>query len=178
MKKTDKLDNEFKIFKESALRICALPFYDCGETEEVKKYMEGYPIDPNNNNEWLRDIKKWSAEGKKIIRIIVLPTIENDYNKWIMRVIEANAVAGEEIVFISEKEYIKLLDGKESSDYWIFDNERIAKMYYDDKNDYTHCEIITDNLENYIDLFDILYKKSIPLTDVLKKIRENFKIIL
>ncbi len=178
MTKQDKLDNEFVNFKESALRICALPFYDCGETEEVKKYMEGYPIEQNINSEWLDDIRKWSSEGKKIIRVIVLPTVENNYNKWTMRVMELNALAGEEIVFISETNYLKILDVKESSDYWIFDKTRIAKMFYDDKNDYTHCEILTNNIDSYIELFNIIYKNSVPFIEVLKKTRENFKIIM
>ncbi|MDD3341606.1 MAG: hypothetical protein PHN72_05425 [Bacilli bacterium] len=178
MSKKDLLDTEFDNFKETAYRICALPYYDCGETEEVQKYMQGFPMGEDSNKEWRADVKTWTSEGKKIIRIIVLPAKQTDYNKWMLRIAELNTLAGEEIYYLDEAKYDELLKGENSSDFWIFDNERVSKMFYDDKNDYINSDLIASDTQKYIDLFWLLQKNSTPLYEVLKKTRENLKVIL
>lgn len=136
------------------------------------------PIEQSTNIEWRNDVKNWASKGRKIIRIIVLPNKETDYNKWVLRVLELNALSGEEIVFISEKDYLKFLNGKQSSDFWIFDESKVIKLFYDDNNDYTYSETITNNLNDYLDLFNVLYKNGTPLIEVLRKTRKNSKIIM
>lgn len=168
----DALDMKFEKFKESALRVCALPYYGCDEEKQVENFINGLPIPEDANIDWRNYVKRVSSEGKKIIRIIVVENPVNDYDKWILRISELNELAGEEILFISKDKYLKILGKRDSHDYWIFDRKEVAVMYYDCNNDYTHFETSHD-VDYYLNLFNELYKEGIPLKDIFKKVRGN-----
>lgn len=168
----DEFDKKFEEFKKSALRLCTLPYYGIDDDKNVKNFINGYSVPEDINREWRDYVKRITSEGKKIIRIIVAENPLNDYKKWILRISELNVLAGEEILFISFDKYLKILDKRASHDFWIFDKKEIAVMFYDENNDYIYFET-KDNVEDYLDLFNEIYKEGTPLIDIFKKVRGN-----
>lgn len=90
-----------------------------------------------------------------------------------------NEQAGEEYLIIKENDYNNILNKyKLYGDFWIFDKKRIMKLFYDQNNDFTHNEITTKNTKKYIDFYNELLTKTIPLKEVLIKFRKNIKEII
>lgn len=167
------LDDSF-VFEKSALRVSALPYYDCGDLVFVKKYMDGEILDESFNEEWHNDLKNWSKAGKKIQRIRVLPTEFTDYNRFEVMAYQMNILAGEEYFFINEKQYNLILkDYNLSGDFWILDDYKVLKLIYDDKNDYVRTEVDIENVDKYLAFYNKLLENTFSSKEWLSKIRSS-----
>lgn len=176
----DKFDEYFK-FEKSALRLEVLPYYRCGETQSVKDYMNGLPFNVNQYKEWNDFLESCKKQNKIVKKIRVLPDKINDYNLFELRTFENNHLHGGEECYVSVKIYNEILNKykiKSCQEYWLLDDKDVLLMFYDDDNDYKYCKKTKENLELYCNIIHDLEKKSTPLEEVLKKTRENIKIIV
>lgn len=133
-KQIDKFNEAFDSFKSSAVRLETLPYYDIeatGESESYRKYLNGEVDRSYESDEWLQKLKDWTANGKTVKRIRVLP-VESKWNPYLNFEIDTgypfNAECGEEIVFVREEE----LEPEDiENDFWILDGKTAIIMKYD-----------------------------------------------
>ena len=171
--------DEMFVFENEALRLSVLPFYDCGEIEDVKSFMNGKTFDDSFNKEWRDSLAAWKKEGKNIQRIRVLPEKTNDYNRYETMVWIFNSLAGEEHLFIKESDYKEILNSFNlNGDFWILDKTKVLALYYDKNNDYMGSKIITENSDKYLEFYNNLLDKCLPLETVLKNVRQNINEII
>ncbi|MGH3519819.1 MAG: DUF6879 family protein [Haloechinothrix sp.] len=72
-----------------------------------------------------------NAAGKRFERIRVLPDPLTEYLWWEMHIAHHNAAAGEDIRVLDEEQRVEL--GLPGEDFWLFDDDRVALMRYDNR---------------------------------------------
>jgi len=172
----ENLEKAFSEFNKTALRIEALPEYhiEGGEWEEYEKYRKGLPIQGYSNQEWIDQLETWRKEGKTISRIRIVPEALNDYLRYEIKwCFPINWDAGEDIKIVGQNEYESHISSSTKGDYWIFDNDLVLQMNYDDKGKFIIAELNEDQFRSkkIIELSNRLGNISIPYMEYTKILR-------
>lgn len=168
------MENLFKNFKQSALRIETLPLYkEDMEDIEYYNFINGEPVE-YGDKEWIGNLKRWTSQGKIIKRIRIVSDILTTYEKYEFFCYHKNCLAGEKIFVMPRNEYEKIVDRKDRFDYWIFDESTICKINYNNEGRYLGYTIIEEDAKKYVDLFYLLEKQRIfDYKEVIKKINNS-----
>lgn len=166
----------FSEFTIEAFRLETLPIFKVGtEWEEFQRYLAGEILRNNEWTEWQDTIKKWTSEGKKILRVRVIPDkitpyIQFEINNYYWR----NVDSGEEIFFIKEKEFIKRFN-EVPNDFWMFDNKIVINMQYSNEGEYLGAKLLED--KSKLKVLSTIRNNSkeigIPFTDFLAELRKK-----
>jgi len=173
----DVFEEMFGGFEVSAFRVETLPVYhiEGSEWEEFEQYKEGVPIEGFANQDWIEDVRAWSSAGKEIKRIRVIPPMLTEYLRYELEwCFPKNLLAGEVIKAVSQRTCEQLVTPETKGDFWMFDQEYVLKMEYDEEGRYLREKLISEPelVDPYVTLFMKLERKSVPYTDVIRQIRE------
>jgi hypothetical protein len=131
-----------RLFKREAWRLELLDEYDEPATRErVARFKAGEPIDRAPREWWLDMVRKTRAAGGSVGRVHVLGPL-NDYLRYELACYEQNAEAGEDTRLMSRHQAADL--GLPDFDFWLFDGETAAVMYYGERGAFLRAEIVTD----------------------------------
>lgn len=148
--------NVFEKFKKTAFRVEMQPVYDISiEQKNFTGFKNGYPLDPKDNIEWIESIKNWVQDGKEIKRVRVIDEQLSLYEKYEFICYHKNDAVGEKINVISRQEYNRIADKDLHGDFWIFDDEFVAKLIYEKDGKFLKLDIIEekDLVKRYSKLF-------------------------
>lgn len=129
-------------FTRTAFRVEAIDVYDVEtDGDDVARYLSGEPEpDPARKKAWLDQLRAENAAGKHRSRVHILRTPLNDYLRYECEWGYAyNVQAGEEIRILDLTE-AALPDGLILEEFWLFDNERVLLMHYDEKGHFVGGE--------------------------------------
>lgn len=125
----------FRFYRRTAFRLEVQPVYTVvGEQETFARFLAGRPQPPTEVPyiaDWLNQIKEVTSEGRQVQRVRVVDDPPTDYQRWEGWVGRWNIAAGEIIRYITRPQAIAIgipLD----YDWWLFDDERLAIMRFDD----------------------------------------------
>lgn len=137
----------FRYFKDSAWRLEVQPSYLVEyEQPAFAEFLKGNLIEPPELDwyrPWLDQIRATTAEGRRIGRVRVMPEPLTDYARWEIWAGQWNVEAGEDIRYLSKRRAVEI-GLPLSSDWWLFDSERLAMMKFDQDGRPLGGEIVID----------------------------------
>lgn len=141
-------ENLFSSFKESAFRLQTLPTYDVEfEKADFARFKAGKPCGTDRMAaSWYRTINQHVEAGRQWENIHLLPRKLTPYLRYLIDwgyVFQSSA--GADIAFIfKEKAKDEWLNVR---DFWLFDNQQLVWMHYDEANKYLGATFSTEHSE-------------------------------
>jgi hypothetical protein len=131
------------LFARSAYRLELLDWYTTPATEQrLARFLDGEKVTAAERAAWLSTIRSARDAGKTMSRVHVIAEPLTDYLRYELACYESSAEAGEDIRILPAGVASGLdLPG---FDYWLFDDERAAVMYYGERGAWLRTEIVTD----------------------------------
>lgn len=134
----------FRSFDRTAVRLETRERYDGpGYEELLSRFLAGKPDDFEWLRSWLDQVRELTAGGRTFRRVRVVSVPLSNYNRWALAVSEHNNAAGEDIRYLNRDQ----AEGIPDFDYWVFDDERIAKICCDECDWVLGAEIVNDQAE-------------------------------
>jgi len=154
------MEKFFAGFKKYAFRLELLQEYDVGcEREDFENFKRTGNVSGEDLMDWHLTIENAKIRGAFMSRVHVVKRPFCDYLRYEIEACKYNAVAGERILFLDFEEFDKL-DLRIKFDYWLFDDEVVLKMVYDEEGKFLCYEEIRGDLKLYIELKDKLLSAS------------------
>jgi hypothetical protein len=177
----DILDECFRSFRHSALRLETLPAYSVsGEAERIEAWREGRarPERSVRTSEYLREVAANVLAGRERTRVRVVDHPLSEYCRYQMAAYIESAAAGEQIRIVvrgggSEQ---ARQDLEIVRDFWFFDHgtehERAVLLHYDAKGAPTGAHLATEpDLASCRKLWATAYKHSVHINEYLASAR-------
>ncbi|MBV9164269.1 MAG: hypothetical protein JO281_22595 [Pseudonocardiales bacterium] len=155
--------------KQSAFRLETLPQYLVpGEEADFSAWKAGEPLPPRTteNNELLARIQQDAARGFRRYRVHILDQPLTAYLRFELYSYLESVAAGSEIYVVDRDDHPDLTDLHE--DFWLFDDEIVVRMIYDDEGRFLYPELI-DDIEFYRGMRDTALQHSESVTDYLAR---------
>ncbi|MEO5927856.1 MAG: DUF6879 family protein [Patescibacteria group bacterium] len=126
------LEEAFRTFQRYAFRLEMLGYYDVEEErEDYQCFLNGEAVSERKNEPWCSQVREFTAEHKDVSRIRILPAHLNPYIRYELEWgYPYSAEAGELIWLVPYTGYELVPDS--ISDFWLFDDEHVFAMQYDD----------------------------------------------
>jgi hypothetical protein len=139
----DRAFGDGSLFARSAYRLELLDEYDSQTTRvRVAQFLAGEPDDPRVRAYWDKVVGDARAAGKVMRRVHVVAEPMTDYLRFELAFYRGSVAAGEDIRILPAG----LATGLDLPhfDYWLFDAQRAAVMYYGDRGAWLRTELVTD----------------------------------
>ncbi|HEV7453312.1 MAG TPA: hypothetical protein VGO16_18425 [Pseudonocardiaceae bacterium] len=131
----------FHTFEHTAFRLETRDqYYSPSETEALRQFVEGEPVDFGWFQNWLTMIREATAEGRRFSRVRVVSVPLTDYSSFGVFCSKRTNAAGEDIRYLTRDQAADLPD----YDYWLFDSRLLVKMHFDDEENFLGGEVIED----------------------------------
>lgn len=156
------------LFARSAYRLETLNEYDSPETRiRVARFLAGEPDLPQIRAYWDQVISEARQAGKIMQRVHVVSEPLTDYLRFELACYEFSVEAGEDIRILPATATADL--DLPSFDYWLFDEQRAAVMYYGRRGTWLRTEIVTDPefIADCREWRDAALSRAIPLSNYL-----------
>lgn len=133
----------FRSFTRSAVRLETRPVY-AAEDERVpfQRFLERRPVPLGWFEPWLRDVALATSEGRQFRRVRVYGEPLTDYMQFELWTCQYNVEAGEDIRYLPV-EFVQDLN-LPGYDYWLFDDELLALMYFTEAGEPTGAQLVED----------------------------------
>lgn len=167
------LSEAFSKFKRSAKRLELFQEYHMAgqEWDSYQKYLRGefVPIF-DDLKEWNEQLLEYKKQGKMVERIRLIKVPVSSYLKFEIDIgYLPSSLYGQQVKFILEKDFDLLNVDHLKNDFWIFDDEIVFEMLYDENGAFCDSKRIDGILEKK--LYNSLCKKAKPLEAVAKQMR-------
>ncbi|WP_200834568.1 DUF6879 family protein [Amycolatopsis alkalitolerans] len=134
----------FQTFEHTAFRLETRDQYtSANETEALRQFVAGEPVDMGWFQNWLTMIRQATAEGKRFSRVRVVTVPLTDYSRFGVFCSGYTNDAGEDIRYLDRTQAGELPD----YDYWLFDSRLLVRMRFADNETFLGGEIIEDSAE-------------------------------
>jgi len=139
----DAFDRLFASVRRSAYRLETRDFYDVPvEREGYRRFLAGEDPGTDWFESWLQVIRQAAAEGRRFERVRVAREPLTDYLRFELWATRYNVEAGEDMRYLDADRAAEL--GLPDYDYWLFDDDRLVRMYFDSGGRMERADIITD----------------------------------
>ncbi|WP_243769932.1 DUF6879 family protein [Amycolatopsis acidicola] len=134
----------FRTFEHTAFRLETRDEYkSSNETEALRQFVAGEPVDMGWFQNWLSMIREATAEGKRFARVRVVTVPLTDYSRFGVFCSGFTNEAGEDIRYLDRAHADELPD----YDYWLFDSRLLVRMRFADDETFLGGEVIDDPAE-------------------------------
>ncbi len=161
----------FDDFRHQVFRLETLDFYDSkSERVPLERFRAGLPQDPSWLGPWADRVRAINRRGASIGRVHVVSEPLTEYVIFEMTcAYPSNIDAGEEIAILPRPTAEKL--GVPDGDYWLFDDERVGRMVYDDDGALTHVDVTSDPVvvDEYVHWRQVCRANAVPLRQYLPR---------
>lgn len=156
-------------FRESAFRLELFDRYDVTqEAEPFRRFLAGQHVDPSWREPWAGLVREETQAGKRMSRVHVVTEPLSDYLRFeITCGYPPNVAAGEDIRILRLNDHPRIV--LPDRDFWLFDDNRVAEMDYDQNGGFHGGYSITDPsvVMRYRRARDLAMQLSVPLADYL-----------
>lgn len=172
----DDFNAMFASVRRSAFRLETRDRYDVGtEAERVRRFLAGDPDEGYLRAEhgWGAMTRAAAAAGSPFQRVRVVTVPLGDYSRYALWSAQGNLAAGEEIRYLDRDQADALgLPVRPPHDAWLFDDERVAVLHFDDEDHLLGAELLDDptTVEGHQVWRDIAWKASVSRDEFLRSL--------
>lgn len=139
----DEFDRLFASVERTAYRLETRDFYDVPvERAGYQRFLAGNDPGTDWFQPWLTIIRTATAAGRRFERVRVAREPLSDYLRFELWACRYNVEVGEDMRYLDVHRASDL--GLPDYDYWLFDDERLVRMDFNDVGRLERAEIITD----------------------------------
>jgi hypothetical protein len=156
----------FESFRRSAFRLECLPTYQVPQDVQwLRRFRAGDERPQERDNRpWLTTVRSAIERGARMQRVRIVQTPLTEYQRFQLSWgYPENTAAGEEI-YILDKEPPGLL----SVDFWLFDDEQVIVLEYDDEGRFLR-PVVAETVAPYRQARDMALKSSVPFREYLAR---------
>lgn len=165
----EEMDRILEGCRRSAFRLETLPQYLVeSEAASFEAWRAGKPEPARTpeNSAWLAELQEIVARGIRWYRVRILDYPLADYSRFELGSYRESQAVGQETLVADRAEHLELADMHE--DYWLFDDEIVARMVYDEEGHFIRPERITDTAK-YLEMRETAMKCAEPLERYLAR---------
>jgi hypothetical protein len=152
----------FETFTRSAFRLECLPTYEVPQDVQwLRRFREGETRPQERDNRpWLQTVRNAKARGARMQRVRLIEQSLTEYQRFQFSWgYPENTAAGEEISILDHRP-----DGLLLVDFWLFDDETVVVLEYDDDGRFLR-PLIAETVEPYRQARDIALKSATPFRE-------------
>jgi hypothetical protein len=158
-------------FRVSAFRLECRQHYDNPtERKWFARYLQTgeVPVFSPDNDTWCKLVSEAQVAGKTVQRVHLVQEPPSDYVRFELACQWASLDAGEDIrviAFRDDAEAHPLGDHGHRGDFWLFDDETVVELDYDQEGRFLGARQVQESVEYYRGLRDEAMKRSISLKE-------------
>jgi hypothetical protein len=135
------------------------------EQEPLRAFLAGDEPDLSFMDGWWADVRAGTDAGRKYGRVRVLTEPLTDYLRFELSFTHRNVEAGEEVRVLTDARRREL--GLPEEDFWLFDDELVALMHFDDGG-FTYADAIRDpaTVSEFREIRDVAWKDAMLFGEV------------
>lgn len=142
----DEFDGMFTTFKHSAWRLESRGRYAWDEQQDTyRQFTAGEPVAWDLDDPWCRERREQVALGKRFERVRILDEPPTPGQRYLLDNARRNRAAGEDIRTLTRVRADELRLPRE--DFWLFDSRVVALLHFDDADEMTSVELITNPVD-------------------------------
>ncbi|GLZ15797.1 hypothetical protein Acsp04_60320 [Actinomadura sp. NBRC 104425] len=170
----DQFSAIFHTARRSAFRLETRDRYNVpSEQERIRRFLAGDPDEEYllGAHEWGEMTRRAAAEGRPFRRVRVVTVPLGDYSRYALWSAQGNLRAGEEIRYLDRDRAAALgLPVRPPHDAWLFDDERVAVLRFDNDDRLLGAELFDDaaTVEQHQRWRDIAWEASVSRAAFLK----------
>lgn len=160
----------FESFRSSAFRLETLPEYLVPQdVEPLRIFREGKPQPAwHKERPWLATVRKAAARGARMQRVRLVQRPLTDYQRFQFSWgYTENSAAGEEIAILDHEPA-----GMLRQDYWLFDDELVVVLEYDDAGRFLRPVAVTQ-VAPYRRCRDLALASAMPFDAYLARMEDR-----
>jgi hypothetical protein len=136
-------DDLFRSFTRSAVRLETRQVYTTEEEREpLRRFLASEAIPLDWFTPWLDDVSAATEAGRQFRRVRIFTEPLTDYLRFELWTCQFNVAAGEDILYLQLDRATAL--NLPAYDYWLFDDERLALMYFTGDGAPLGAQLVTD----------------------------------
>jgi hypothetical protein len=157
-------------FRASAFRLECRQHYDNpAEREWFARYLKSgdVPVFTRDNDSWCKLVAEAKTAGKTVQRVHLVREPPSDYVRFELECQRASVDAGEDIrvVAFQDPERHPLAHRGRLEDFWLFDDETVVELDYDQVGRFLGAREVPDSLAHYRNLRDQAMRRSVSLKE-------------
>lgn len=159
----DEFDRLFTTFKHTAWRLETRRRYASDEqTDEWAQFTKGQRIDWDYDDGWCRNVRAQTVAGKRFERVRLVDSPATLGQLYLRSNAARNCAVGEDIRNLSRDAAQKTHLPDE--DFWLFDSRLIARLLFDEDDNLTGAELITEPaaVNRYCQVRDAAWHYAVP----------------
>jgi hypothetical protein len=159
----DEFDQLFTVFEHTAWRLETRRRFASDEaTPEWAQFDAGQPIDWDYDDEWCRNVRAQTAQGKRFERVRLIDDPITPGQLYLRSNAARNCAVGEDIRNLSRAQADDL--HLPAEDFWLFDSRLVARLLFDDDDQLTGGELITEPaaVNRYCQARDAAWHHAVP----------------
>ena len=161
------MDKYFESFKKYAFRLELLQEYDVEyEKSDFENFKKTGQVNNDDLVDWHKIIVNAKNRGAVMSRVHVVNKPLSTYLKYEIEGYKANSNIGEKILFLDKNDF-DTIDTFIGFDYWLFDDDIVLKMIYDERGKFLCYEEVKSSLKPFIELKNKLLGVSKDFRDYL-----------
>ncbi|HET6356105.1 DUF6879 family protein [Streptomyces sp.] len=163
----EEFDGMFTTLKHSAWRLETRRRYASDEaTDTYQQFARGEAVDWDLDDPWCAERREQVALGKRFERVRILETPPTEGQRYLLDNARRNTAAGETIRTLTRAQADELRLPAE--DFWIFDARVVALLHFDDDDQMTGVELITNPVDvlRYLQAREAAWHHSVPYDQV------------
>ena len=143
----DSFGRLFTQFEHTAWRLETRRRYASDEaTDTYAQFIRGESVDwDETDSEWCANRREQTALGKRIERVRIVDNPPTTGQLYLLDNARRNSSVGERIMNLRRAEADRL--NLPAEDFWLFDSRMVALLVFDDADDLTGVELITEPAE-------------------------------
>lgn len=157
-------------FRASAFRLECRQHYDNpAEREWFARYLRAgeVPVFTPDNDSWCKLVAEAKAADKTVQRVHLVREPPSDYVRFELECQRASVDAGEDIRVVpyQDPERHPLARHGRLEDFWLFDDEIVVELDYDQGGRFLGAREVPDSLARYRNLRDQAMRQSVSLKE-------------
>ncbi|WP_406108895.1 hypothetical protein OG698_39605 [Streptomyces sp. NBC_01003] len=153
----------FENFKHTAWRLETRGRYASDEaTSTYAQFVAEEEPAWDYSSSWCQTIKAKTADGARVERVRLVDSPSTVGQRYLTAHAVKNTALGEDIRNLSRADADRLLLGDE--DFWIFDSRIVARLVFDEDDNFTNAELITEPaaVNRHAQLRDAAWHYAVP----------------
>jgi hypothetical protein len=171
MVKTPIMNEVWDNAKDDIFRLESIPEYKVPSDLLLFEKWKKRELIFDENDDWFKRLKETKSKDISMKRVRIVPLPISDYIKYEIDFWKISTKYGEQILFLSLKDYEKMKSSLDffPEDFWMFDNNKLIIFHYEE-GDLKKEILIEDKelIQKYLSFKKELIKASIPMKRFLE----------